>query len=145
MFRICMGEITPGPADFFEVRSRLYSSLKASSHSDSMELVKTLQTSEPRITKGSHDTLYCLPGTLAVIVHKDQTLGPFVTTGPWSQTDVTHATTDYLRSVASHRAAGLQTRSGPCKKPQGAIETREMGETIAACMLATQCVGGPHQ
>ena len=65
-----------------------------------MELFRTLQTSEPRITKGSREVLYCWPGTLAVIVHKDQTLGPFATTGPWSQTDVTHAMTDYLRSVA---------------------------------------------
>ena len=104
VFRICMRKIAPGPADFSEVHSLLYSSLKASIHSASMELVKALQTSEPRITKGSHDTLYCWPGTLAVIVHKDQTLGPFATTGPWSKTDVTNAMTDYLRS-----ARGLPT------------------------------------
>jgi hypothetical protein len=124
-----MRKMTPGFADFFEVHSRLYSSLKASSHNGSMELVKTLQTSDPRITKGSHDTLYCWPGTLAVIVHKDQTLGPFATTGPWSQTDVTHAMTDYLRS-----ASGLPT-SVRQREPLHLLRDKGPGPETGASLL----------
>ena len=94
-----------------------------------MELVKTLQTSDPRITKGSHDTLYCWPGTLAVIVHKDQTLGPFVTTGPWSQTDVTHAMTDYLRS-----ARGLPTPVRQ-REPLHLVRDKDPGLSTGASLV----------
>lgn len=64
-----------------------------------MELFRTLQTSEPRITKGSREVLYCWPGTLAVIVRKDRTLGPFSAMGPWCHADVSDAMTDYLRAA----------------------------------------------
>ena len=64
-----------------------------------MDLFKAIQTSEPRITKGSREVLYCWPGTLAVIVRKDRTVGPYSTTGRWSRADVSHAMTDYFNAV----------------------------------------------
>lgn len=84
-----------------------------------MELVKALQASQPRITKGSHDILYCWPGTLAVIVHQDQTLGQFSTTGPWSRNDVTHAMGDYLRSARGLPGSAKQQEPVPLAGNKG--------------------------
>lgn len=64
-----------------------------------MDLLHALHTSPPRITRGSREALYCWPGTLAVIVREDRTLGQFSTTGQWSRTDVSHAMTDYFRAA----------------------------------------------
>lgn len=80
-----------------------------------MDLFKALQSSPPRIIRGSRDTLYCWPGTLAVIVRKDRTFGPFSAMERWSRAEVSHAMTDYLRPATPEatRTAAPASKKAP--------------------------------